>query len=477
MSVREAVSKQLLAIEINDAGLLTCHESNTTPPPPSPGYAVLDGDRLLTGSEAFGRARLEPRRTNNRFWSELNTSPLGRPFPSEVSHADLAHAHLSHVWSRAGGNARGILLAVPGSSSEDQLGLTLGIARACEMPVSGLVDSAVAAAAGTAGTSRVLHLDLQLHRAVLTEIRQENEAVRGPVHVSPHTGLAALYTAWMRGVAEAFVKQTRFDPLHSADTEQSLFQRIPVLLEHLRRDDRAILQIDASGTVVSVEVTRSSLVTAAASGLEAMVHLVRTHKRFGEPTTILLSSRAALLPGLLERIREVGDAEVRELPADAPLSGALRNRRSIVCPDGDALPFITRLPCAAPRPEPAPPLPSPPRVSTPAPRVEGLPPTHVLHGGLAYRITDSPLHLGTAIPDGARGIDLSGDIAGVSRTHCVIHSSDAGVVIEDRSTHGTFVNDQRVEGTARLAAGDRLRLGSAAVEIQIIALVEDDGPA
>jgi pSer/pThr/pTyr-binding forkhead associated (FHA) protein len=51
------------------------------------------------------------------------------------------------------------------------------------------------------------------------------------------------------------------------------------------------------------------------------------------------------------------------------------------------------------------------------------------------------------------------DVALVSRLHCRLTASDDNLEVLDlESTNGTFVNDKRVE-KARLAAGDRLRIG------------------
>jgi pSer/pThr/pTyr-binding forkhead associated (FHA) protein len=47
--------------------------------------------------------------------------------------------------------------------------------------------------------------------------------------------------------------------------------------------------------------------------------------------------------------------------------------------------------------------------------------------------------------------------------------SGAEVVVEDTSTWGTFVNGERIASRAVLAAGDRLRLGTPGIELQLIA--------
>src|SRR3954449_6431717 len=55
--------------------------------------------------------------------------------------------------------------------------------------------------------------------------------------------------------------------------------------------------------------------------------------------------------------------------------------------------------------------------------------------------------------------DFIVDAALVSRIHCRLTAGDETVeVIDLKSTNGTFVNDKRVQ-KAKLAAGDRLRVG------------------
>ena len=55
--------------------------------------------------------------------------------------------------------------------------------------------------------------------------------------------------------------------------------------------------------------------------------------------------------------------------------------------------------------------------------------------------------------------DFIVDAALVSRLHCRLTATDTDVEVVDlSSTNGTFVNGKRI-GTARLGAGDRLRVG------------------
>jgi pSer/pThr/pTyr-binding forkhead associated (FHA) protein len=58
------------------------------------------------------------------------------------------------------------------------------------------------------------------------------------------------------------------------------------------------------------------------------------------------------------------------------------------------------------------------------------------------------------------------DVALVSRLHCRLTAGDDQLEVVDlKSTNGTFVNDKRV-AKARLALGDRLRIGRVELTVE-----------
>jgi pSer/pThr/pTyr-binding forkhead associated (FHA) protein len=58
------------------------------------------------------------------------------------------------------------------------------------------------------------------------------------------------------------------------------------------------------------------------------------------------------------------------------------------------------------------------------------------------------------------------DVALVSRVHCRLTAGDDQLEVVDlKSTNGTFVNDKRIE-KARLATGDRLRVGRVELTVE-----------
>ena len=458
-----------LSLDVSDGGLLGLAEDGAVLGP-SPGCALVEADEPVFGEAALRRSRLAPRLVASDFWSRLDAAPLGPPFPEGLSSADLVHGHLETLWRTGRAGTGEVVLAVPGVYDERQLGLLLGIAQALAMPVTGLVDAAVAAASAGFPGARLLHVDVGLRRAVVTEIRQGASLVRERVVRLDRWGLDEVHDAEMRGAAAAFVQQARFDPLHDAATEQALFDRLPAWLAALEREERATWRLPFAAGEATIEVTRSEAEAWTARFAEELSQQVSVFKRAGEPTTVLLSAHAARLPGLAGRLAVVRGVEVVLLPVQAAAAGALRERDAIRSPKG-AIRFVTQLR----RPE-APEgtvggaaIILPPAAKPLPPRDLGRRPTHVLLGPVARAITEEPLVVGTAPPSPGRSLRLQGETAGISRAHCRLFESAGSALVEDLSTWGTYVNGERVSGRSVLAVGDRVRVGSPGIELLLIA--------
>jgi hypothetical protein len=461
-------------LELNDAGVIAVRDrvDSAVAIPASPGYAVVDGAAIVTGDDARLRSRLKPRFTHTRFWDALDTSPLSRPFPNTLSRADLAHAHLQQIWNDVRGRDRSVteaVLAVPGWYSLEQLGLILGMAQACEMAVNGMIDSALASAAGTkdpraSARAQVVHLDLHLHRIAAARISRDNHLVREETVVDDGAGLIPLYDAWATFVAQAFVRQTRFDPLHSAQSEQTLYNHLPAWLDSLLDADEASVSMSSSGKRHSVTLTRAQLVSSASPYYDPIAALAVSVMPAGDPGLLLVSHRLGALPGLVERLtRDVAD-ELVVLAPEAAAAGALAyEKHGPSSPkDEGALTFLTRLHLN----EHGAPTAPEPMVERPA--NDARSPTHVLYDGVAHPLDPEPFLLGVSIPEGRRGLNLIGETAGVSRYHCSIYRANGRFVVEDHSKFGSFLNGRRVHERAPLSAGDKLRLGSPGVEVQLI---------
>jgi hypothetical protein len=438
------------SLELTGAGLVLAGPAGVLEEVPA--WAAFDGEAVVTGRAARGRARLVPLFTSNRHLEEPATEPLPRHTPTARSNADLVYAQLRELAPAAGGEP--IVLAVSSAYTLAQLSLLAAIAAAAGLEVAGIVDAAVAASADLASTPRALHLDLEMHRAVLTELDRGGEIRRGRVNVARGLGLRAFEDQAAEFIGRALVRATRFDPLHQASSEQLLYDRLPDWLAAAAGGEAAVA-IAHAGRTYETRIKYGELAAALEPLAADVARLVHSARRAGERLTLYATARLGAVPGLSAALGAVENCTLVPLAAGAAASGARAHAAEI---GGAALEFVSSLRGAAPVAAGAGPAPA-----------AGVAPTHVVYQGRAYALGPEPLVVGRA-PHGARTIELSGTLAGVSRTHCRLAASGADAVLEDLSSYGTFVNGGRVERRARLAAGDRIRVGTPGVELELVRL-------
>ena len=442
-----------VSIELVDAGVLVARGNALSPP--SPGMALIEPDGAIVGRPAAAQARLKPVYVADRFWADLSKDPMPRAAARARSHADLAYSHLVQLWAEVAEPGDAALFAVPGDIRGPALGLLAGIAQTAGIEVRGWVDAAVAACAGLQSSREtVLHVDIGLHEALLTVLAGDETLRRQRVDIAPRVGLKPLCAAWGQLIAEALVRRTRFDPLHQAATEQQLFDRLPGWLATLATNGEVDVEIEASAGVFGATLRREQFTFVAESWYSQLLDLVHAGRRAGAAATVALSSRAALLPGFAARCAGIAEAEIVLLAEGAAARGALQHAAAIAAGVEPAL--LVELPRAVPAARPA---------RTAAARGEA--PTHVLYAGRAQAIAGEPLYIGLE-PAGARSLVLPGHPPGVSRLHCSLVREGDAVVVRDASRYGTFVNGERVAGSTRLAAGDRLRLGTPGIELDLV---------
>jgi pSer/pThr/pTyr-binding forkhead associated (FHA) protein len=91
--------------------------------------------------------------------------------------------------------------------------------------------------------------------------------------------------------------------------------------------------------------------------------------------------------------------------------------------------------------------------------------THLILEGRAYAISEEPLVVGAGDGEGRR-IAVEG--AGISRSHCTLLRERGRALVRDHSRYGSFVNGERVERETELGAGDRLRVGTPGVVLELV---------
>lgn len=453
-----------IALHINDAAITLLSGERIAYR--EPGFALLDDRALTTGNEAFATARVHPRRIQHRFWANLGTAPLQVHGFGHLSAADLVSRQLEQLWRRGGSSATELVVAVPAYMDTQQLGLFLGIAGELNLPVVALVDAAVAATRRQYVDAVPVHIDMGLHATTLTRLAQPGHAQVERVEVLPDSGIYALYDIWLNILAEAFVQQSRFDPLHTAETEQMLLNNLAEWLAEAARHERVALELQYRGIKHTAEVESLALIGAAAPVYQPVASKLRALYRAEDTAAIQVTDRIARLPGLAEMLKARVGGEVFVLEPGATARGALARVRD-GSGKGSSISLRRHLPWDQSGAEVA---------RDDSARLHAGVPTHLLYGSKAYAIEASPaLVLGSQSADGERTILLGSDMPGISRRHCSISLRNGQCVLEDLSRYGTFLNGHRIDGSTVLQVGDSLRVGSPGYELHLITTDEGYG--
>jgi hypothetical protein len=457
-----------LAIDINDAELVVASESALLAT--EPGFARVDRGKIVTGAAAKAAARLQPRQTSNRFWSALSLELGSAGADIGKSAAELAYAQLESLWRTHGNGVTDVVLVVPGAYRTDQLGILLGLAQECGMPVRALVDTAAAASVRPFPGRQLMYLDAGLHRASVTAIEQDGEAQAGAEH-SLNQGLAGIADAYARRIADLFVRATRFNPFEHAETEQQLYDRLPHWLVQLQGDERVELELAYRDEKFRVPADRDAVLGVAHGFCRALAQLVAQHRERGLRLVIQVANRLATLPGVMSELARLDDTLSEPLEPGHAARSVLLARSLVAAPSASQVKFVKRLPwrAAALTASPAGLQPVPASVDT---RI--TPPTHVVYAGVAYRVGTDGIAIGREPDPQRRTVVLAAGNSGVSRVHCEVVFRDGELKLRDLSSFGTFVNERKVAGETTLNRADVIRVGSPGAELHVVS-VENTG--
>jgi hypothetical protein len=451
-----------LALDLNDACITVLGDGGFLYR--EPGCALLDHDRLTAGDAAYRHARVRPRHIHDRFWSELGVDALPDQRFRHLSAADLASRQLEQIWNAVKGHGDRLLVAVPAYMAPARLGLFLGICNELGIPVAALVDAAVASTRREYVNAIPVHVDVSLHSTLLTRLGQPGRAQVEKSALVESSGLVALYEAWMRSIAESFVQQSRFDPLHTAETEQLLFDRLPDWLAQVSAGGRVELQIEHRGLTHSAEVDGLGLVAAAAPVYQRIVGQLRALIRAEDFPALQLTDRAARLPGFADMLKARVGGDVFLLEPGATARGLLARCRNAES-SGEQINLVRTLPWDQ----------APIEIETKVEvDVQGRP-THLLFRNHAFALNGTPIQLGTQAVAGERWVELAQDMPGISRRHCALEIVSGQCIVRDYSRFGTFLNGHRLEGSAVLEPGDTIRVGTPGFELRLITVEQDHG--
>lgn len=455
------------SIELNDSGIRV--GKNGEIQAVSPGIAVIRGNDLLLGDDAMPLARLHPVDTNNIFWHRLSVEPLNKNYARLRHHADLAYHQLMALHQQVG-ELSDVVFAIPGSFTRDQLSLLLGIVQECPFTAVGLIDSAVAASALIANqlphdSQSIVHLDLQLHQCLLTSITVGDRVQRQAVNMVADCGQFALYNKLAQFISDQFVGQSRFDPLHSANTEQQLYNQIPAWLEQCREHDELILVVGTK----TIKVASEQMITALNPIYERILQQIKQF--LPKSNRLLVSDRFGMFPGFIKFFKNKSNMLL--LPYGATIESIDQYRDHIISPNGE-IGFIQSLPILGTTPpnagtKAAPTEPSAARTTTPNTVTNEKPtaatsigkPTHALFQHHAYRLNAAAVFV-----RGQHTLSFAAHAG--EHTRCTLQSDGDKISLTPLAS-GIRVNHFPVSDNVLLKAGDAIHFDGVAEPIIMVA--------
>ena len=464
----------LAAFELNDGGLRL--STGAGQEQCEPGLALVQGQDLLLGRAAAAWVRREPAKVMNEHFHRLSTDPLPQPLERARTHADLIHAQLQSLWHAGADPSGEAVLAVPGVWNREQLALLLGIADACAFDAVGLIDSALLTLAGAGPLAPGHHavVDGGLHQGLVSTFTQHPERLeRTGVSTLPAAALTDLEDSWLSAIADQFVAETRFDPLHTGASEQALFDALPGWLEALGRGETPEAALTINGQRFALTLQRGALLRKVKGRYDALLEALNAQPL--PEGTLWLHERLGRFPGLAAHLAE-GLGQPLQPLSGAQLWAALKAQGQALRGTVGALSYLTTLTVSAQneaglRQAPARILPEAP-IPTPsaAPGAAGEEPataraTHVLLGWLALPLAgEAILPLGGAEgPTKALGLPPLGHLE---------HSEAGWRLIPEAPAH---LEGLPLSGPLPLALGQTVHLGAGALPLRLIHVQAADG--
>lgn len=452
----------LAAFELNDGGLrLITTEGREHH---APAFALHREQQLLVGWEAARWARKEPSNLINEHFFRLSSDALPRPLPQARTYADLVHTQLESLWAAGKNPTKEVVLAVPSLWSREQLALLLGIAEACRFDAIALIDSSLATLAGAAPREQGLHIviDGELHQGALLLFSQyERKLTRSRVSALPSAALSDLDDLWLRAIAEQFIAETRFDPLHSGATEQALYNELPVLLKALANGDTPEASILLKDQKFTVALELNSLISRVTPRYQV---LLETLKPGSLPEgTLWLHERLNRFPGLGEYLSNGLNREVKNLEGKC-LNQAIHTHAQSLQGTGGALTYRTELP-ALPKTSTRFSAPSHDQIEHNAPKIGGNPtPTHLLIGWMAVPLPQDENLLPVGGEAGATSQLKLPPLGRLDKTQGIWNFTP---------TVDAYLNGLLVNGPIKLTVGVSIEVGNSRLSISLIRVVSE----
>lgn len=327
-------------------------------------------------------------------------------------------------------------------------------------------DAAAFSAAGLSLSGTVLFVELEEEvSATARVVVADGVARRQALLKRERMGRRALKRAWMELIAESMVLAHRFDPLHDRSSETRLADLLWDLARRASEDGSVAITLPSPRGECSITLTRDQFAVRAAPIYRELSGMLHELRPAASRIDLLVAESALGLPGFVEMLAEFRGCRVFRIRPEAlaVAASSLPSRPSgvdeVLLLRGHSL-GVVRVDANL--------------VELPLMSSARLPPTHVFWNSEARPLTiGSVVEIGRDVTDS--GLSLPEGLAGVSRWHCSLRVTPHATELIDHSSHGTWLNDERVFGRAEVYAGDRIRIGDPGVELTLLTIERGDG--
>jgi hypothetical protein len=284
-------------LELNDQHLIIQTEDGTLHT--EPGFAQLTASGIETGDRARAVAWQQPQHSYNQYWRQFNQLALPSKQRWARHHADIAFAQIKQL-VQAAGSPEQLILSVPGSFSDQQLSLLLGLASAVPVQIIAVIDSALASSANQAA-SQSLVIELQLQQALVSKvISADGRQHINDQEVIPDLGVMQLYNAAARHISDQLIADYRYDPLHTSDGEQLIYDQLPHWLMQLGWDGEISVTVPSPQGDLNLVLRKSQIADIFEQRLNGLNSIIKKHPQ----AELCFSHSASLLPTLLPQFAQ-----------------------------------------------------------------------------------------------------------------------------------------------------------------------------
>jgi hypothetical protein len=420
--------------------------------------ALIESDNILVGEQAEHQTHLRPREISTNFWGQLSKNSETKHV---VSNANIALGHLEHACKAANCSTQAIILITPITLDKQDLGLLLGICKKLSLNVVGIVCNAALAMQQRVDNCKAVFLDLLQQKLAVTELIQNDSSVslKQPSRVIDY-GLQNFITHCAKAIANKFVSETRFDPLHSSNDEQLFFDMLPIWLRMLEDNNSIECKLNTAEKHFSINIDRQYLQQANQKLYdEVAAHLnVLFHNH--ESIAIYCSSTCIQAFGLLEYLSDLPGCAVMPLAKDSIINHALHCRDEII--SNEQIHYVNTLSWQ----EDAVPI----ALRFNAGRLSNITskPTHLLIDGHAYSLQKS--------------LFISSDDANTSKVMrheeaqalCKISADNMNIAIQVLVDNVISINNNSIERAAFANIGDVLTIKNFQTDYVFIKVVQNE---